>query len=214
MDLAPQLDSGTGNIFCVSKPFRFIVELMEMCGRISDLLNGSRGVVGTFYTSSSSPAALAEALKTHQLSLVQFYDSVPRDMAWSAENFKRHSDLHQAARTDFLRSQHLADASSGPVLVLPHLGWVQVLTYSLYMTVCTPPSQVSLTITANAMLSLTHHPAILHKPRGSDTPLTARMDHSIELSLAASRNVCEFIALTDLVMHEPLVGLSAPKRLA
>jgi hypothetical protein len=72
----------------------------------------------------------------------------------------------------------------------------------------------SLTATANAMLSLTHHPAILHKPRGSDTPLTARMDHSIELSLAASRNVCEFIALTDLVMHEPLVGLSAPQRLS
>ena len=85
-------------MFCISKPFRYSVELMEMCGRISDLLNGNRGVVGTFYTSSSSPAALAEALKTHQLSLVRFYDSVPRDMAWSAENFKRHSDLHQAAR--------------------------------------------------------------------------------------------------------------------
>jgi hypothetical protein len=109
-------------MFCVSKPFRYSVELMEMCGRISDLLNGNRGVVGTFYASSSSPAALAEALKTHQLSLVQFYDSVPRDMAWSAENFKRHSDLHQAARDDSLRSQHLADSSSGPLLVLPHLG--------------------------------------------------------------------------------------------
>jgi hypothetical protein len=58
---------------------------MVICGRVSDVLNGSRGTQRTFPDSNPSPLVLADAVKELQHTLVQHYSSVPSWMRWTSD---------------------------------------------------------------------------------------------------------------------------------
>jgi hypothetical protein len=70
--------------------FVYIVKLMIICGRISDVLNGRRGRARTLVESAEP---LAEVLVGLQTQLVQMYSDLPETLKWSSDNFK-----HQESR--------------------------------------------------------------------------------------------------------------------
>ncbi|KAL1412678.1 hypothetical protein Q8F55_000425 [Vanrija albida] len=71
-------------------PYVYLVRLMVLCGRISNVLNGRRGHARTLVASDEP---LAERLAELQARLVSFYAALPDAMKWSADNFK-----HQHSR--------------------------------------------------------------------------------------------------------------------
>ncbi len=85
-DLVPAPLPPGGHFPVVPEPFSRLVRLMVICGRISDLLNGSRGAPRTF--GSAPPADLAERVESLQQELSDYYKNLPDSLMWSASNFK------------------------------------------------------------------------------------------------------------------------------
>lgn len=66
-------------------PFTYVVQLMVICGRISNCLNGRRGKARTLI---SMPDNTPHMLQDLQTQLAQFYNTIPDSMKWSVEAFK------------------------------------------------------------------------------------------------------------------------------
>ncbi|GHJ88959.1 hypothetical protein NliqN6_5361 [Naganishia liquefaciens] len=68
---------------------------------------------------------------------------------------------------------------------------------------------LALHCTANAILALLYHPALLTSPNGADTPMSQGMQRSIKLSLTCSRAIAEFIVFADL--GSPISFIATPQ---
>ncbi|KIY64083.1 hypothetical protein CYLTODRAFT_425553 [Cylindrobasidium torrendii FP15055 ss-10] len=100
-------------------PFPSVVKLFSVAGRISNILNESRGALRTLV----QPAAYnPEILELLQARLVQFLSSLPQDLVWSVDNFRAQSAIHQGGMFLFL---HLWANAVIALIHHPNLGHSQ-----------------------------------------------------------------------------------------
>ncbi|KAJ1563897.1 hypothetical protein HK405_000372, partial [Cladochytrium tenue] len=78
------------------QPFPYAVRLMVLCGRLSDALNSLRGaVVGDGVLPVVVRRRFVDATTAIQRDLQAFYASLPPDVAWTTDNFKRQASACQ-----------------------------------------------------------------------------------------------------------------------
>lgn len=133
-------------------------------------------------------------MQTLQTELVQFYNELPENLVWSTTNFKfwvsEHKGGVSAVEVESECTPLTLPCDSQVFLSLHCMGEsfsAQVLTFW-------SDSCIS---TANAVLALLYHPALLSPPNGAETPMSQGMQRSIKLSLTCARTICECMVLAD-----------------